>query len=196
MGTPEQEVKHIDGPFRQAGNGKPDEPHLDTGAASPFKFHTFSTHIPEDRITAVLLVPFMPDGSIVAVQHATRGIDIPGGRKELTDKSNYDTARREFYEETGMKIGQMIPCLLMESSGYGGNDTEPTYMIVMTGVVQETGRFSPSQEVVARHFLSPDVFLETYGGQYASDMKFIVNTALKTVSDAHGAAPESFNWNQ
>lgn len=193
MGSPEQDIKHIDAPFHEAGAA---ESQNKNSAASPFRFRAFSQHIPEDRITAVLLVPFMPDRSIVAIQHARRGIDIPGGRREISDKSNYETARREFYEETGMKIGQMIPCLLMESEGYGDNKTEPSYMIVMTGVVQETGKFSPSQEVVARHFLSPESFLETYGGEYAKDMEFIIKAAIQTINDQHGAAPESFTWNQ
>ncbi len=195
MGRPEQEIKHIDGHFQQAGSGNPDEPRLDPGAASPFKFHAFSTHIPEDRITAVLLVPFMPDGTIVAVEHSQRGIDIPGGHREQTDASNYETARRELLEEAGVGMGQMIPCLLMETTGYGG-DNEPSYMVVMTGVTQQVGEFKPSKEIIARHFLSPEVFLQSYGGKYEKDMAFIIKTAQRTLNDAHGAAPESFTWNQ
>lgn len=193
MGSAEREEKNIDGPFHQAGASGSGEM-ADVDKPSPFKFRAYSSHIPEDRITAVLLVPFY-EGSIVAVEHYKRGIDIPGGHKENVDRSNYETARRELLEEAGVEIGQMIPCLIMESSGYDGDDTEPSYMIVMTGVAHKIGRFTPSKEIIARHFLSPEVFLQSYGGPYEKDMAFIIQTSLETIRDKHGAAPEGFGWN-
>lgn len=181
----------IDGPFRTARDEGSTSP-----KASPFRFLPASSFIPESQITATLLVPFTPDGRILAVQHATRGIDIPGGHRENTDVSNFETARRELLEESGAHIGQITPCLIMETKNYkrkggsGDGASEPSYMVVMTGVVRDLGHFTPTKEIVGRHLLSPQAFLEAYGGEYEADMAFILQAAQQTIDNDRGIAPD------
>ncbi|MCB1591284.1 MAG: NUDIX domain-containing protein [Alphaproteobacteria bacterium] len=187
--------RRIEGPFHAAGEGVEQS----DGAPSPFTFLQAHTPVPDGQITATLLVPFMPDGRILVIEHSQRGFDIPGGHKDITDKTSYETARRELLEETGALVGQITPCLIMETephtSSKAQDPSEPSYMVVMTGVVQNLGRFNPSGEVIGRHLLTPEVFLESYGGEYQGDMAFIVRTAKQTIESDHGQAPDFSGMN-
>ena len=191
--------EHISGKFEDSHEGSPqtDSPAFDVGhiapknGASPFRFLPTSTHIEENCITAVLLVPFTADGQILAVNHVDRGIDIPGGHKEYTDRSDYGTARRELFEETGATVGHMTPCLIMESPPREEKgETDPSYMMVMVGTIVDYGDFEPSDEITSRHFMDPDDFVMEYGGKFPNDMKFIVHAAIETVCDEQGQAPD------
>ncbi len=189
MGTPERETTGIDAEFHQAG--VPVTPANEPMRATPsrFRFHPFTNDIPQERISAVLLVPFLPDGKIVVVQHTNRGIDIPGGHREIGDRSDFETARREFKEETGLDVGQMIPYLLMESDEYR-DEYGPKYMVVMAGIILNIDRpFPVSNEVTARHFLSPETFLQVYNGNI-QDMRYILSEAEKIEGIHNGNTPK------
>lgn len=179
---------NIEGPFHAAGSGGGEPKKV-----SPFRFLPASSQIPENQVTAILLVPFMPDGRVVVVEHARRGFDIPGGHRETTDRTNFETARRELLEEAGAHIGQIKPCLVMRTDHYNrgaGHPGEPSYMIIMTGIVLELEPFKPSAEIVGRHLLTPEVFMHSYGGDYEDDMAFILDAAYRTVTHERGEAPE------
>ncbi len=190
--------EHISGKFGDSHEGSPppdssfDAGHIGpANETSPFRFLPASTKIKEELITAVLLVPFTADGQILAVNHASRGIDIPGGHKEYTDRSDFGTARRELFEETGATVGHMAPCLIMESPPRENEDrNEPSYMMVMVGTIVDYGDFEPGEEILSRHFMDPDDFVSEYGGKFPNDMKFIVDAAIETVCDEQGQAPE------
>ncbi len=186
-GKQDQTPGKIDGPFHAAGGA---ESEGEGKKASPFRLLPASYPISDEQVTATLLVPFMQDGRVLVIEHAERGIDIPGGHKELSDRTNFETARRELFEESGAMIGHIAPCLVLKNDQYKTEAGDPTYMVVMTGVVQELGRFTPSNEVVARHLLSPEVFLECYGGDHAEDMAFILQAAQQTINHERGEAPE------
>lgn len=158
---------------------------------SNFRFLPAKAIFPETNVTAVLIVAFTEDGKILAIEHATRGIDIPGGHREISDPSDFETARRELMEETSTNIGHLIRCMVLESSGYEKlQSNEKSYMVVMTGVIHNVGEFVPSAEVKARHFLTTDEFINSYGGQNPEDMRFIINVAKETVSSKRGEAPD------
>ncbi len=160
---------------------------------SPFQFLDAHTHINEDNVTAILLVPFTPaQDKILVIDHLNRGIDIPSGHVEDFDKTYFDTARRELFEETGATIGHVTPIMIMQSQSYehSEHNNEPSYMVVLTGTVSDLGVFEQTDEIQSRHFLSPEEFLEAYEGDHPGDMQKIIAHALATIDNKHGAAPE------
>ena len=178
--------------FPRASDGTEDAVPAE-GRVSPFRFLNPDTLINEKNITAVLVIPFTETlDRIIAVNHLKRGIDIPGGHVEEDDKSFYDTARRELFEETGAQIGHVIPIMIMESDHYGDDQQDgPSYMVVLTGIVDNTnlGTFEPTKQISSRHFVDPEEFLENYDGDYLEDMRVIISHALATVSHHQGIAP-------
>lgn len=166
-------------------------PQPSPNGASPFTFLSPDEIINEERVTAVLLVPFTESREqIITIDHHKRGIDIPSGHVEPDDKSFHDTARRELKEETGAEIGQVTPIIIMESQGYDDQDT-PSYMVVLAGVVrnEDIGAFEQSTEILSRQFMTPDEFLDEYGGAHVDDMRIILNHARAMIGQDNDHAP-------
>lgn len=158
---------------------------------SPFTFLSPDEIIDEDRVTAVLLVPFTESREqIITIEHYKRGIDIPSGHVEPEDSSFHETARRELKEETGAEIGQVTPIIIMESHGYDNQDT-PSYMVVLAGIVrnEDIGAFEQSPEILSRQFMTPDEFLDEYGGAHVDDMRIILNHARAMIGHNKGHTP-------
>src|ERR1043166_6581527 len=73
---------------------------------------------PFDTITSVAVVPFTPDGRIVAAL-LDRGVDLPGGHVQETERTIEETARREVMEEVGITLKDLFAVNIIQSDYYG-----------------------------------------------------------------------------
>jgi 8-oxo-dGTP pyrophosphatase MutT (NUDIX family) len=88
---------------------------------------------------AAVIVAVREDGKVLGV---TRGenihdINLPGGMREPEDGNILDTARREFFEETGLVAGNMKPVLSWRQNGK---------LLVAFQAMNWKGRLRPSAE--------------------------------------------------
>ena len=70
------------------------------------------------------------------------------------------------------------------------DDVAPKYMVIMAGIILNTYKpFPVSNDVMARHFLSPETFLEVYSGNI-QDMRYILSEAEKIEGIHNGNTPK------
>ena len=87
-------------------------------------------------VTAAAVVPFLPDGRLVAAI-LDRGVDLPGGHVARTDGSFEATVRREALEEAGIELGRLVLASVIESDYFGPSHL--TYILNYVGEVVELG---------------------------------------------------------
>src|ERR1051326_868788 len=94
-----------------------------------------------EKITSVAVVPFTPEGRIVAAV-LERGVDLPGGHMQETEQSIEETARREVMEEVGVTLKDLFVFKVIQSDYYGSAPDDLTYMIALTAFVDEVQPFT------------------------------------------------------
>lgn len=138
---------------------------------------------PLHKITSVAVVPFLPDGQMVAVT-LSRGLDLPGGHVQKQDYSIEATARREAWEEAKVRLGEVRVARVIQSDYYGHTPAELTYMIIVVGAVIELGDFEASMEVSGREALSTENFIARYSAGDKNEMRKIIDAAKRAIGYA------------
>ncbi|MFN6461473.1 MAG: NUDIX hydrolase [Nostoc sp. DedVER02] len=133
-----------------------------------------------EKITSVLVVPFTKDGLIVCAL-LDRGIDLPGGHVQIGELTFEETARREVMEEVKVTLGELKLVKFIQSDFYGSQPEQLTYLVVMTGFVEEiisnNGYNDLSlctHESMGRHIIDIDEFISQYQAGDKNDMRQIV----------------------
>ncbi|RCJ19598.1 NUDIX hydrolase [Nostoc minutum NIES-26] len=126
-----------------------------------------------EKITSVLVVPFTRDGLIVSA-HLTRGIDLPGGHIKVGEFSCEETARREVLEEVGVTLGELQLVKVIQSDYYGDEPEQLTYLIVMTGFVEDILPDDNLNESLGRSIINVDEFISQYQAGDKNNMRRIV----------------------
>ena len=110
-----------------------------------------------DEVFATMVVPFTPDGDVVAVW-LRRGLELPGGTVEAYDRSLTETARREAWEEARIVLGDLTLLHIVRMEHRDG--LGPTRCVaVYTGTVAWMPPFVREAESLGRLVLSPDEFV-------------------------------------
>lgn len=131
---------------------------------------------PIDKITSVAVVPFTPDGRIVAAV-LERGVDLPGGHVQETEGTIEETARRETMEEVGITLKDLFVVKVIQSDYYGSAPDDLTYMIATTAFVHEFQTFTPNLESTGRLVLDIEDFLAQYTAGNPEWMRSLVMAA-------------------
>ncbi|HEY7355282.1 MAG TPA: NUDIX domain-containing protein [Ktedonobacterales bacterium] len=116
---------------------------------------------PFEKITSVAVVPFTPEGRIVATV-LDRGVDLPGGHVQETENTIEETARREALEEAGITLKDLFVVKVIQSDYYGSAPDDLTYMITLTAFVDAFQPFIPNPESTGRLVLDIEDFLAQY----------------------------------
>ena len=116
-----------------------------------------------EQITSVSIIPFNKERKIVAALLSHRGLDIPGGHTEVEDTSLEDVARRETLEEICATLADDLKVAGIIQSSRQRNG-KPTYMVVMTGSIQELLplNFAPDEKSIGRKEVSVGEFVSGY----------------------------------
>jgi 8-oxo-dGTP diphosphatase len=131
---------------------------------------------PFDTITSVAVVPFTPDGRIVAAL-LDRGVDLPGGHVQETERTIEETARREVMEEVGITLKDLFAVNVIQSDYYGNTPEDLTYMVILTAFVDEFQPFTPNLESKGRLVLDIEDFLAQYTAGDLERMRNMVMAA-------------------
>lgn len=133
------------------------------------------------EVFAATVVPFTPDGNVVVAQ-LRRGLELPGGTVELSDRNLAETVRREAWEEARIVLEelQLLYVVRMEHR-YG---LEPTrHVAVYAGMVAWMPPFVQDAESLGRFVLSPDEFVKsTRGFLTAQARRDLVDSAWTAVN--------------
>lgn len=116
---------------------------------------------PFEKITSVLVVPFTADGLIVCAL-LPRGIDLPGGHTQKNEQNCEETARREAIEEAGITLGKLQLLTVLQSDYLGSETEQLTYIVVMTGFVENILPYEGLHESLGRRIIRIDDFLTQY----------------------------------
>ena len=135
---------------------------------------------PFDRVTSVGVVPFMPDGRMVATL-LERGIDIPGGHVQENEHDIETTARREAMEEAGIEIGDIRIVGILQSDSYGSAPHELTYIMIVAAQVVKLHPFESIHEALGRDVVTTEEFLSRYKAGKNDTMRSIIESASKAV---------------
>ncbi|MBN3895740.1 MAG: NUDIX domain-containing protein [Nostoc sp. NOS(2021)] len=133
-----------------------------------------------EKITSVLVVPFTKDGLIVCAL-LDRGIDLPGGHVEVGEFTCEETARREVMEEVGVTLGELKLVKVIQSDYYGSQPEQLTYIVVMTGFVEDIFTSERTHESMGRSIINIDKFISLYQAGDKNDMRQIVLDAKSLV---------------
>lgn len=128
------------------------------GRKIAFKLREVGFVPPFAQVTSVSVIPFTTDGGIVATEDK-RGPDFPGGHVAEGESTAEETARRESMEEAAITLGELQFVRAIESDLYGSEPEELTYMVILTGLVDEI--LDEPQEGV-RLFLTPSQFKQQH----------------------------------
>jgi len=110
------------------------------------------------EVFAATVVPFTSDGDVV-VARLRRGLELPGGTVEPTDRNLLATVRREAWEEARIVLEDLTLLHVVRMEHRDG--LEPTrHVAVYTGMVAWLPPFVREAESLGRHVLSPDEFVE------------------------------------
>ncbi len=131
---------------------------------------------PFEAVTSVAVVPFTPEGKIVAAV-LERGVDLPGGHVQETERTIEETARREVLEEVGVTLKALMVAKVIQSDYYGSAPEDLTYMITLTAFVEEFLEFTPDLESKGRLVLSIEEFLAQYTAGDVEWMRSLVMAA-------------------
>ncbi|MEH2234939.1 NUDIX hydrolase [Nostoc sp.] len=141
-----------------------------------------------EKITSVLVVPFTKDGLIVCALLA-RGIDLPGGHVQIGEFTCEETARREVMEEVRVTLGELKLVKVIQSDYYGSQPEQLTYLVVMTGFVEEIipndvydGLSLRTHESMGRSIIDIDEFVSQYKAGDKNNMRRIVLDAKRMLS--------------
>lgn len=126
-----------------------------------------------EKITSVAVVPFTPEGHIVAAV-LDRGVDLPGGHMQEAENTIEETARREVMEEVGITLKDLFVIKVIQSDYYGSAPDDLTYMIILTAFVQELQTFTPNLESTGRLVLDIEDFLAQYTAGDREQMRSLV----------------------
>ena len=133
-----------------------------------------------EKITSVLVVPFTKDGLIVSAL-LDRGIDLPGGHVEVGEFTCEETGKREVMEEVGVTPGDLKLVKVIQSDYYGSQPEQLTYLVVMTGFVEDIipnevydGLCLRIHESMGRSIINIDEFISQYQAGKKNDMRRIV----------------------
>ena len=130
---------------------------------------------PFDKVTAVAVVAFTPEGNIVAAEE-NRGPDLPGGHVQVGEDNPEATARRETKEETGTTLGVVHFLRAIQSDRYGSAPEELTYMVIMAALMTEHG---PVPEGMTKHIMTPNEFFARHRGLRKELVRSLVLEAQK-----------------
>ena len=131
---------------------------------------------PFEQVTSVSVVPFMSDGRLV-VALLDRGPDLPGGHVREDERTLEETARREAFEEASITLADLVVAEVIQSDYFGSSPAELTYLVTLTGLVDELLAFRPSLESHGRLLLRVDDFLERYQAGDRDQMHLLVEAA-------------------
>ncbi len=131
-----------------------------------------------EKITSVLVVPFTQDGLIVCAL-LERGIDLPGGHVQISEFTCEETARREVMEEVGVSLGELKLVKVIQSDYYGSEPEQLTYLLVMTGFVEDIPSSDYIHESLGRSIINIDEFISQYQAGNKEDMRRIVLDAKR-----------------
>jgi 8-oxo-dGTP pyrophosphatase MutT (NUDIX family) len=131
-----------------------------------------------EKITSVLVVPFTQDGLIVCAL-LDRGIDLPGGHVQIGEVTCEETARREVMEEVGVSLGELKLVKVIQSDYYGSEPQQLTYLVVMTGFVEEILTSDYTHESLGRSIVDVEEFIAEYQAGNREDMQRIVLDAKR-----------------
>ncbi|MEH1791211.1 MULTISPECIES: NUDIX hydrolase [unclassified Nostoc] len=133
-----------------------------------------------EKITSVLVVPFTKDGLIVCPL-LDRGIDLPGGHVQIGEINCEETAKREVMEEVGVTLGELKLVKVIQSDYYGSQPEQLTYLVVMTGFVEDIipndvydELCLHTHESTGRSIIDIDEFISQYQAGNKNDMRQIV----------------------
>ncbi|OUL19481.1 NUDIX hydrolase [Nostoc sp. RF31YmG] len=136
-----------------------------------------------EKITSVLVVPFTQDGLIVCAL-LNRGIDLPGGHVQIGEFTCEETARREVVEEVGVSLGELKLVKVIQSDYYGSEPEQLTYLVVMTGFVENILSDDYIHESLGRSIIDIDEFISQYQAGNKEDMRRIVLDAKRLVFES------------
>ncbi len=131
--------------------------------------------LPMEKVTSVAVVPFDENGDIV-VALLDRGPDLPGGHMHVGEKTFEETARRETREEAFITLGKLQTACVLQSDYYGTTDDKLTYVVIMTGMVDNFETVIPDEESMGREIMSVDKFINAYS---AGDKKLMAEIVEK-----------------
>lgn len=138
---------------------------------------------PFEKITSVLVVPFTQDGLIVCAL-LERGIDLPGGHVQIGEFTCEETARREVMEEVGVSLGKLKLVKVIQSDYYGSEPEQFTYIVVMTGFVEEILSDDYIHESLGRSMIDVEKFIFEYQAGNKEDMRRIVLDAQRLLFES------------
>lgn len=145
-----------------------------------------------EEVIGVHAIPITADGKIVAVQVATRGVDVPGGHVESHDHSPLETLNRELDEEAQLSITRPTVIDVLAVHSNKADLGSKKYLLIYAALVVHMNTFIPTKEITARYILTPDELVEQYfaSKEYARQMIDIaMNTlAVQQAHEAHGQA--------
>ncbi|BAY25055.1 NUDIX hydrolase [Calothrix sp. NIES-2100] len=136
-----------------------------------------------EKITSVLVVPFTQDGLIVCAL-LDRGIDLPGGHVQIGEFTCEATARREVMEEVGVSLGELKLVKVIQSDYYGSEPQQLTYLVVMTGFVEEIVTSDYIHESLGRSIIDVNEFILQYQAGNREDMRRIVLDAQRLLFES------------
>jgi 8-oxo-dGTP pyrophosphatase MutT (NUDIX family) len=116
---------------------------------------------PFEQITSVAVVPYLPDGRLVAAL-LDRGPDLPGGHVREDERTVEETARREALEEAGVTLSDLYVVQVVQSDYFGTDPQDLTYLVVLTGRIEALEPFQPAYESSGRALLEVEKFLDQY----------------------------------
>ncbi|BAY13914.1 NUDIX hydrolase [Calothrix sp. NIES-2098] len=136
-----------------------------------------------EKVTSVLVVPFTQDGSMVCAL-LERGLDLPGGHVQIDELTCEQTARREVMEEVGVSLGELKLVKVLQSDYYGSEPEQLTYIVVMTGFVEDILSDNYIHESLGRSIINIEEFISQYQAGNKEDMRSIVLDAKRLLFDS------------
>jgi 8-oxo-dGTP diphosphatase len=126
------------------------------------------------KISSVFVIPFMPDGRMVAIS-TNQGPDIPGGPVQ-TDKTNCEKIALEKAEkEIAASLQTLKPVRIIQSDYYGPESESLLYGIVFTALVDSL--HDMPADGPDRLLLEADDFLDLYNQPFKEQMEVLVSEA-------------------
>ncbi|MDQ0765494.1 NUDIX hydrolase [Streptomyces canus] len=133
------------------------------------------------RVDVAGVVPFAPDGRIVAAR-LVRGVEFPAGHVEDYDSGPEQTARREAWEETGIRLGSLAVVQLLRAD-HDHRTRRTIWAVFYTGLVQEMPTFTPRHESFDRVLVHGWEYVARYGSGPASERFRLLANARVALPD-------------
>lgn len=133
-----------------------------------------------DKVTSVLVVPFLDEDNIVVTINQ-RWLDIPWGHLEKIDSTFEDGAHREVMEETWVEIEDIKHIWTLESDYFWNTEDKLTYILIYSAKVKKVHEYNWNMECSGRKIMSYEDFLSSYKWKMINKelMRFLVEESKK-----------------